>query len=93
MDYNIRHHQGQNEGEFYAEQGSQRLGSVTYKKEGNNKMNIKETNVKEDNRHKGVGHDLVNHAVSYAKDKNMDLQVDCPFAKSCLEEQGGQKAA
>jgi uncharacterized protein len=93
MDFKIRHHEGTNQGEFYAEKGSDRLGSVIYQRPDDNNIVIKETHVDEKYRHQGVGHDLVHHAVNYAKDKNLHVDVECPFAKSCLDEKGGQKAA
>jgi uncharacterized protein len=93
MDLKFSHQQGDNEGIFYAERGGERVGNLTYKQPNEKKLIITDTNVQERYRHLKVGHRLVNHVAQYAGKNNLKLDAECSFAKACLDESGGRKAA
>ncbi|MGI8469110.1 MAG: GNAT family N-acetyltransferase [Pyrinomonadaceae bacterium] len=72
-------------GAFYIEENGEWVAEMTYKKEGARKIVIDHTEVSDALKGKGVGKDLVNEAVKYARKNNLLIKPDCPFAKKILE--------
>lgn len=67
---------------FYAMCQGAFIGQITFVKAGNDKMIIDNTNVAEQYRNKGIGQELVRHAVNYARDTNLKVMTICPFARA-----------
>ncbi|MCC6835619.1 MAG: N-acetyltransferase [Cytophagales bacterium] len=68
-------------GAFVIEDGSERLGEMTYSKAGNNLIIIDHTEVSDKLRGQGAGKKLVLAAVEYARKNNIKILPLCPFAK------------
>ncbi len=72
-------------GAFYIEQNGDWVAEMTYKKEGARKIVIDHTEVDESLRGKGIGENLVEEVVKYARENNLLIKPDCPFVKKILE--------
>lgn len=74
-----------NKGAFYIEENGEWVAELTYRKEGKRKIVIDHTEVSESLQGKGIGEDLVNEAIKYARKNNLLIKPDCAFAKKILE--------
>lgn len=81
----IQHEEHGANGAFYIEQDGEWVAELTYKREGQRKINIDHTEVDESLQDKGVGKKLVEAAVKFARKNNLLIKPTCPFAKSVLE--------
>lgn len=72
-------------GAFYIEENGDWVAEMTYKKEGARKIVIDHTEVSEDLQDKGIGKQLVDEAVKYARENNLLIKPTCPFVKKILE--------
>lgn len=70
-------------GAFVIKRGHERIAELTYKKE-NGKMNINHTEVDKSLRGQGVGEQLVEAAVKFARENNLKIAATCPFASKIL---------
>jgi predicted GNAT family acetyltransferase len=80
----IQHKQLQNKGMFYVGQDGAILAEMVYST-APNKMIIEHTEVDDSLAGKGVGKQLVETAVEYARSHNIRIVPLCPFAKSVFE--------
>jgi len=72
-------------GSFFIEKDGEWIAEMTYQREGARKMVVDHTEVDESLRGKGVGEELVEEAVKYARENNLLIKPTCPFVKSVLE--------
>jgi len=69
-------------GSFYVEQEGLRLAEMTYSWAGNDRIIIDHTEVSDKLRGMGVGLQLVEKAVAFAREKGISIIPLCPFARS-----------
>jgi predicted GNAT family acetyltransferase len=82
---NIQREEHGNKGAFFIERDGEWIAEMTYRREGTRKLVIDHTEVDESLRGRGVGEEMVEEAVKYARANNLLIKPDCPFAKSVLE--------
>lgn len=82
---NIQHSSGDTKGEFNIEKGGEVQAKLTYSKAGDTRIIIDHTEVSDTLEGKGVGKQLVEHAVNYARENELTVIPLCPFAKSIIE--------
>ena len=82
---NIQREERGNRGAFYIEQDGEWIAEMTYKKEGARKIVIDHTEVADSLKGKGIGKQLVEKAVEYARENNLLIKATCPFAQKVLE--------
>lgn len=81
----IQHKQVGGKGMFYVGQDGAILAEMVYTMPSPNKMIIEHTEVDESLEGKGVGKQLVQTAVEYARNHEIKIIPLCPFAKSVFE--------
>jgi uncharacterized protein len=74
-----------NKGMFYVGLDGAILAEMVYTLSANNKMVIEHTEVDDSLRGKGVGKQLVETAVAYARTHSIKIVPLCPFAKAVLD--------
>ena len=72
-----------NRGAFVIKRGHERIAELTYKKE-DGKINIDHTEVDKSLRGQGVGEDLVEEAVRFARNNDLKITATCPYASKVL---------
>lgn len=80
----IQHKQLQGKGMFYVGQDGAILAEMVYTMAGN-KMIIEHTEVDDSLGGKGVGKQMVQTAVEYARSHDIKIVPLCPFAKATLD--------
>ena len=83
---NIKHNQDKEGGRFSALENERKQGYLTYKIETAEKILIDHTYVKEEHRKKGVGSKLVKAAIDFARENNLLIIPQCPFAEAEFQE-------
>ncbi|HSK73999.1 MAG TPA: GNAT family N-acetyltransferase [Pyrinomonadaceae bacterium] len=81
----IQHEEHGKKGAFYIERDDEWVAEMAYTREGTRKIVIEHTEVDESLRGEGVGEQLVEEAVKYARKNNLLIKPTCPFVKSVLE--------
>ena len=81
----IQNKKAGNKGMFYVGQDGAILAEMVYNMPSEDKMIIEHTEVSEVLEGKGVGKQLVQAAVDYARTNNIKIIPLCPFAKSVLD--------
>ena len=81
----IQREEHKNKGAFFIEENGEWIAEMTYNREGERKLVIDHTEVDESLRGKGIGEQLVEEAVKYARENNLLIKPVCPFVKSVLE--------
>jgi predicted GNAT family acetyltransferase len=81
----IQHKQIGNKGMFFVGQDGAILAEMVYSLSSPNKMIIEHTEVDESLSGKGVGKQLVETAVLYARNHDIKIVALCPFAKGVLD--------
>ena len=81
----IQHKQIGNKGMFFVGQDGAILAEMVYSMSSPNKMIIEHTEVDESLSGKGVGKQLVENAVLYARNHGIKIVALCPFAKGVLD--------
>ncbi|WP_407031955.1 GNAT family N-acetyltransferase [Polluticaenibacter yanchengensis] len=71
-------------GVFYAKENDKQIGEMTYVWAGN-KIIIDHTEVDLAYKGKGIGYDLVQKAVDFAREKSIKIMPLCPFAKAVFD--------
>lgn len=74
-----------NKGAFEYFEDSNKLAEMTYVFTGDDKFIIDHTEVDDSLRGKGVGRQLVEAAVNFAREKSLKILPLCPFAKSVFD--------
>ena len=82
---NIQRKEHGKKGAFFIEKDGEWVAEMTYQREGERKMVVDHTEVDESLRNKGIGEELVEEAVKYARENNLLIKPVCPFVKSVLE--------
>lgn len=72
-------------GAFYIERDGEWIAEMTYQKTGEGVITIDHTEVDESLQGKGVGKDLVEAGVKFARENNLKIVAQCSFAKKIIE--------
>lgn len=59
---------------------------IDYEEIGKDTLELKRTFVPKDLRHNGIGHQLVEDVLSYARRNHYKIKPTCPFVRSMVEE-------
>ena len=86
MGHNIQHSKGFKQGEFYVLKNGEKQASLSYSTVEDNKIIIEKTEVREPLREEGIGHQLMNEAIEYARNNKSKIIPLCAFAKAVFEE-------
>lgn len=76
----IQNSETDDSGKFYIEENGQRIALMTYQKTGADKIVIDHTEVDDALKGKGIGKDLVAEGVKFARENNLKIVPQCPFA-------------
>jgi predicted GNAT family acetyltransferase len=82
----IQREEAENKGKFFIEENGKQLALMTYKKSGADKIVIDHTEVDESLQGEGIGNDLVEAGVKFARENNLKIVATCPFAKKVIDE-------
>jgi len=82
----IQRKENGNRGEFFIEENGKQIALMTYKKSGADKIVIDHTEVDESLQGEGIGNDLVEAGVKFARQNNLKILPTCPFAKKVIDE-------
>ncbi len=74
---------------FYVEEDGKILAELVYKITPEHRMEIEHTEVNDSLQGKHVGHELVSHAVEYARANNLKIVPLCSFARSVFKQDTG----
>ncbi|GAL84178.1 hypothetical protein MYP_1406 [Sporocytophaga myxococcoides] len=85
----IQNKETEDEGTFFIEEGNERLATMYYRWRGDDRVIIEHTEVSEKLKGKGIGKQLVDHAVAFARERHVKIIPLCPFAKSVFEKSKG----
>ena len=72
-------------GAFFIEQDGDWVAEMTYTREGQRKIIIDHTEVDDSMQGQGIGEQMVEKAVKFARDNNLLIKPTCPFVKNILE--------
>lgn len=81
----IQHNQEDKKGAFYVEQEGKQLAEMTYIYAGEKKIIIDHTEVDDSLRGLGVGYQLVEAAVVFARENDLKIMPLCPFANAVFK--------
>ncbi|NJO01625.1 MAG: N-acetyltransferase [Bacteroidia bacterium] len=81
----IQREQKDQKGAFFVERDGRRLAEMTFVMTGANKFIIDHTEVSDELRGQGIGQQLVESAVAYARENHMKIIPLCPFANSVFK--------
>ena len=84
-DMHINQEDDSSRGSFYVEENGKRIAELAYTWRGKYLLSIDHTEVDEILEGKGVGSALVEHIVSFARDKGIKMKLYCAFAKKVFE--------
>jgi len=82
----IQRKETENKGKFYIEENGKQIALMTYKKSGAGKIVIDHTEVDESLQGEGIGNDLVEAGVKFARENDLKIVATCPFAKKVIDE-------
>lgn len=82
---NIQREEHGRKGAFFIEQDGDWIAEMTYTREGQRKIVIDHTEVDESLQGQGIGEQLVEEAVKWARENNLLIKPTCPFVKKILE--------
>ena len=82
----IQREEAENKGKFFIEENGKQLALMTYKKSGKDKIVIDHTEVDESLQGEGIGNDLVEASVNFARQNNFKIVAVCRFAKKVIDE-------
>ncbi|MEX0929757.1 MAG: GNAT family N-acetyltransferase [Balneolales bacterium] len=82
---NIQHRSGETKGEFFLEKNGDIKANLTYSKAGESLIILDHTDVSDELKGKNVGKLLVEHAVTYARENELEVIPLCPFAASVFK--------
>jgi predicted GNAT family acetyltransferase len=85
MSLSIAHEESGHRGAFYYEQDGKRLAEMTYSRANASLVIIDHTEVDASLGGKGVGRQLLDAAVKWARDTHTKVMATCPFAKAQFE--------
>lgn len=73
-------------GAFFIEQDGEWIAEMTYQKSGAGEITIDHTEVDDSLKGKGVGKELVEAGVKFARANNLKIVPQCPFVKKIIDE-------
>ena len=73
-------------GEFYIEENGERIARIQYFHSSEDEINVYHTEVSEELQGEGIGEDLVDKVVKFARGEDLKIVASCPFAKKRIEE-------
>lgn len=82
MKHSIQHKEENNKGSFYIEDNGVTIAKITYSKAGEEKLILDHTEVDISLKGQGVGLQLVEAAVNFARTHNFKIMPLCPFANA-----------
>jgi predicted GNAT family acetyltransferase len=82
----IQREETEGKGKFFVEENEIQLALMTYKKFGEGIITIDHTEVDSNHRGEGLGEDLVEAGVKYARANNLKIVPTCSFAKRVIED-------
>lgn len=82
MQYVVHHQEENSKGAFYVEKTGQRIAEMTYSRTNASMIIIDHTDVDESLRGEGVGRQLLNALVAWARASGTKVLPLCPFAKA-----------
>lgn len=82
---NIQHTSGDSKGKFFIKNDGEVQAEITYSKAGNTQIIIDHTEVSDSLKGEGIGKELVEHAINYARKNELKVIPLCPFAKAVIE--------
>lgn len=80
----IEHNNSDSRGIFTAKDDNKQAGEMTYSRRGSNIV-IEHTEVDPQYQGQGVGKQLVEGAVDFARDKDLKIVPECSYARKVLE--------
>ncbi|MDO9433859.1 GNAT family N-acetyltransferase [Hydrogenophaga sp.] len=80
--HTIEHQESGSKGSFYVQQGSERIAEMTYSRTNDTLIVIDHTDVDERLKGQGVGRQLLDALVAWARDTKTKVIALCPFAKA-----------
>ncbi|WGH76061.1 GNAT family N-acetyltransferase [Tenacibaculum tangerinum] len=72
-------------GEFFVEKENKKVAMMTYTWAEDDKIIIDHTEVAPSLRGKGIGEELVEASINFARNKNIKIVPLCPFVKSVID--------
>lgn len=81
----IQHSSNKSKGTFFIEDDGEVQAEITYSKAGDTQIIIDHTKVSDALSGQGVGKELVEHAVNFARENDLKVIPLCPFAKTIIE--------
>lgn len=78
---NIKHEDLKTKGAFFIEEEDKRIAELTYTKNGDYRIIIDHTEVKDSHSGQGLGKKLVYHAADYARKHQLKVLPLCPYAR------------
>ena len=82
----IQRKETEDKGKFYIDENDRQIALMTYKKSGEDKITIDHTEVDSNFRGEGLGEDLVEAGVKFARENDLKIIPLCPFAKKVIDE-------
>ena len=82
MQYSIQHEEAASKGAFYIDKAGQRVAEMTYSRTNATMIIIDHTDVDDSLRGEGVGRQLLDALVAWARSTGTKVLPLCPFAKS-----------
>lgn len=74
----------QSDHSFFIEENAERIAEIVYSTSLPGRLIIEHTEVDEEYEGRGIGKDLVNRTVNYAREQGLELVVRCSFAAKVL---------
>lgn len=81
----IKQSENTTKGKFFVEENNKEIGALHYVYAGETKLIIDHTEVLVANEGHGIGKQLVNAVVNFARKKGIKIIPLCPYAKSIFE--------
>lgn len=81
----IQHEDDGQVGRFFIEENGQQLAEMYYEWHAADHFTILHTEVDDSLGGRGVGKQLMHHAIEYAREKGVLIRPVCPFAKKVME--------
>jgi len=78
----VKHHNTGDDGIFYIDEEGKRLGDMRYMVVNDNQMDIYHTEVEPEAEGKGLGKQLIEAGINYARERHYKIIPSCTFAKT-----------
>ena len=81
----IIHKDNENTGSFIAQDGTAKAGELTYSRIDKSAISVDHIVVAETHKGKGLGRQLLNSAIAFARKENIKILPVCAYAKTVFE--------